>query len=69
MPGMTRLFCRGWGLLVKLADEQADILVDWKDAILSRDGILPQYALFALQAGLRCDTNEQGTMEAVDAFA
>ncbi len=34
--------------LVKLADEQADILVDWKDAILSRDGILPQYMLFSL---------------------
>lgn len=34
--------------LVKLADEQADVIADWADAILSESGALPKYMLFSL---------------------
>lgn len=34
--------------LVKLSDEQADVLSDWRDSILSDTGALPRYMLFSL---------------------
>jgi len=34
--------------LVKLTDEQADVIADWRDAILSDSGALPKYMLFSL---------------------
>jgi superfamily II DNA or RNA helicase len=34
--------------LVKLADEQADVLADWREVILDGSGVLPRYMLFSL---------------------
>lgn len=34
--------------LVKLSDEQADVISDWRDVILSESGALPKYMLFSL---------------------
>jgi hypothetical protein len=45
--GRNPVILPGLGL-VKLSDEQADVLTDWRDAILSKEGILPQYMLFSL---------------------
>lgn len=34
--------------LVKLSDEQADVIADWRDIILEGSGALPRYMLFSL---------------------
>lgn len=34
--------------LVKLSDEQSDVICDWQEAILSGDGTLPKYMLFSI---------------------